>query len=990
MLRELSLKAKRRVRERPAIPKPDAATHHHQNPNSLPSDPLKPNPAARFSRGLSAIPRRLSRGPPSSRISSFSRPSLSRPSLSRRRVDQPLAPFPPLRLFERRPGLTVPLTDVDALLRWRPTGLDARCVSSVPLPSAFAQRYVRSGVALSASIPSARGSSSALRRLQPARLLLCHDFRDGYHDWEAQSDGVQGNSLDLNSTWRFNHWAYVDVFVYFSHYCVTIPPVSFIHAAHRHGTLILGTLIFEHGRGEAELLKILQSFKSRANAARQLASIARFYGFDGWLVNIEVSLSGGSSAASDLAAFVADLTRAVRKLLGPVSEVIWFDAVTRDGSLAWQNELNVENEPFFKAAGSLFTNYCWDRNAPVRSAIKAGTRRTDVWTGIDVHGRNTFGGGGFHTHLALRAIKQGGTSAAIFAPAWTVEKCSPTLQDPRELEDRFWTGPAGRFGRECVAQYFRERAVLSALPFETCFDPGWGPRQMANGVLKSDEPYFNMSQQDVQPSFMREVIVGGDVTAAKLSLSHEQAYNGSASIKTEFAFSDSRMLTGSFSILRLIVANVLFPTRASRFSAPSCLTIRYAFQPEGENLEGATSAFGLALLFASPPQVVLLVGSRAGWLHRPPPRLQIEGKFVDVTVIPADSEEPVHSASDADEDTTGWITRTFALDQSLTSGQRLAEVLIIAGGPPSQPLSVNASPFMSPSASQLQSRLASRFGSRAGSTLASRRNTPPNERETNPIRQRPNIDTFGAGLLSKYRESFGGKKGFMSPSQDAPGIQTRFHGDHNLVPPNHRQALRFQPSYAANFAVDGNIDFGSMEEDGSASSSRPSSRFSSRYATPSGSRPLSRISSRPGSRTGSLPVSMAASRHASVAGSLAGSRQGSKFVSPVQTPATGGGGALPMQAAARILMQSRTGRSRSTLAEEERVPRNNMAISDLKSALMQAAGSMAGEANVGSEKHVVFLGMLKLETVAAQLPVRPPEGNVQIVKSLAFATNSVR
>ncbi|PXF49193.1 Cytosolic endo-beta-N-acetylglucosaminidase [Gracilariopsis chorda] len=962
MLRELSLKAKRRVRSNPSVPPTPTPPTHHQSSTSSGSssdDPLPANkPHGRLSRGLSAFPRRLSRVPSLSRSSSFARRRESSTTLRDRSPPREKHSVPPSpRVFDRRPGVTTPLVDVDALLKWRPTGLDARCVSSVPLPNAFAQRYVRGGVAHSASIPASRGSSSALRRLQPARLLLCHDFRDSYHPWEANADGIQGDQCQLQTYWRFNHWAYVDVFVYFSHYCVTIPPLGFIHAAHRHGTLILGTLIFEWQRGEKELASILQSFKTRAHAARQLASIANFYGFDGWLVNVEASLKGGSSAASDLAAFVADLTRAVRKIVGPVSEVIWFDSVTRDGSLSWQNELNAENEQFFKAAGSLFTNYCWDRNAPVRSAVKAGTRRTDVWTGIDVHGRKTFGGGGFHTHLALRAIKQGGTSAAIFAPAWTVEKCPPNVQDPRELEDRFWTGPAGRFGRECVAQYFRERAVLMQLPFETCFDPGWGPRIMKNGVVKSDQPYFNMAQQSIQPSFMREVIVGGDVTAAKLDLSHDCAYNGSASIKTEFSFSESSMLTGSFSILRLFVANLLIPVRPSRFSSTVTVSVQYTFCAQAEDPAAASSAFGLVLLFASPPHAVLLVGPKAGWLTRCPPRLQIHGRFVDVTIVQSSSEVRAVGAPDPTDGFTEWLTRSFELDPTLTAGQRLAEILIITGGPPSQSVSVARSPLMSPSASRITSRVGSRF--------ASRRNSPPNERASKPIDQ--NGDTFGAGLLSKYRDSFGVRKTLTHPTHEMPGVHVRLRDEPAETVSNPRFAARFQQtSYATNFAVDGNVDFSTLDNDGmmSGASSRPLSRFSSRFATPAGSRPLSRFGSRSTSRAGSLTASLAASRNASVANSLASSRQGSRFVSPSRTPAVGEGAPpVEAEAVAKLLgSRTRNGRSRSTMSEAQELSvRSSAVISDLKSALMKAAGNMAGESEGAGEKRTAYLGALKLE-----------------------------
>lgn len=48
-------------------------------------------------------------------------------------------------------------------------------------------------------------------------------------------------------------------------------------------------------------------------------------------------------------------------------------------------------------------------------------RSYDVYMGIDTFGRGTWGGGGFDVHKALGKIRRAGVSAALFAPAWTME-----------------------------------------------------------------------------------------------------------------------------------------------------------------------------------------------------------------------------------------------------------------------------------------------------------------------------------------------------------------------------------------------------------------------------------------------------------------------------------------------------------------------------------------------------------------------------------------
>lgn len=90
--------------------------------------------------------------------------------------------------------------------------------------------------------------------------------------------------------------------------------------------------------------------------------------------------------------------------------------------------LNERNEAFFRACDGIFTNYCWKQEEPARSAARADategafrSRRWDVFMGIDCFGRNTYGGGGFDCDVALRAIRQAGVSAALFAPGWVWE-----------------------------------------------------------------------------------------------------------------------------------------------------------------------------------------------------------------------------------------------------------------------------------------------------------------------------------------------------------------------------------------------------------------------------------------------------------------------------------------------------------------------------------------------------------------------------------------
>ena len=61
------------------------------------------------------------------------------------------------------------------------------------------------------------------------RLLVCHDLHGNYH-----ADALPQGSADADY-YRLTQWSSIDVFVYFSHALVTIPPPGWINAAHTNG-----------------------------------------------------------------------------------------------------------------------------------------------------------------------------------------------------------------------------------------------------------------------------------------------------------------------------------------------------------------------------------------------------------------------------------------------------------------------------------------------------------------------------------------------------------------------------------------------------------------------------------------------------------------------------------------------------------------------------------------------------------------------------------
>jgi mannosyl-glycoprotein endo-beta-N-acetylglucosaminidase len=233
-------------------------------------------------------------------------------------------------------------------------------------------------------------------------------------------------------------WHKIDTFVYFSHNLVTVPPTSWTNAAHRNGTKCLGTLITEHAEGEANCASILESVATAEAFADRLVQIAAHYRFDGWLVNIENPLT--VDQVRRLGKFLSYLTEQMHAAV-PESEVIWYDAVTVSGALAWQNMLNTQNAPFFDVCDGIFLNYHWQPNMLERSKVNArrGRKRNfDVYAGIDVFGRGTFGGGGMKSKAACTEIVAAAVSGAVFAPGWVFEEEQFDVTEFDKSNALFW------------------------------------------------------------------------------------------------------------------------------------------------------------------------------------------------------------------------------------------------------------------------------------------------------------------------------------------------------------------------------------------------------------------------------------------------------------------------------------------------------------------------------------------------------------------------
>ncbi|XP_078140863.1 cytosolic endo-beta-N-acetylglucosaminidase isoform X2 [Centroberyx gerrardi] len=320
----------------------------------------------------------------------------------------------------------------------------------------------------------------------PRRTLVSHDMMGGYLDDRF----AQGT--DSEAPYAFYHWQYIDIFNYFTHNLVTIPPAVWTNAAHKHGVVVLGTFITEWTDGAKVCEDFLKGEESYRTVADRLVQISHCYGFDGWLINIENSLS--EVAVKNTPLFLRYLTDQMHERI-PGSLVLWYDSVLENGQLKWQNELNPSNRVFFDACDGFFTNYNWTEQSLEWMKAYSGVqgRQADIYVGVDVFGRGEVVGGMLDTNKSLEVIRKHAFSTAIFAPGWVYESHHDKTEF-RKNQDKFWA---------LLSDFLYIHRPTSPLPFISSFCQGFGKALYWRGqeVKKS---WFNLSSQELQPLYYSE------------------------------------------------------------------------------------------------------------------------------------------------------------------------------------------------------------------------------------------------------------------------------------------------------------------------------------------------------------------------------------------------------------------------------------------------------------------------------------------------------
>jgi mannosyl-glycoprotein endo-beta-N-acetylglucosaminidase len=347
-------------------------------------------------------------------------------------------------------------------------------------------------------------------------------------------------SLSINY-YAVNYWQYIEVLVFWGGSAgeglILAPNPTIIDAAHRNGVPVVGNIFFPPtafgGRIQWVRDLVQQQPDGIFPVADKLIEVAHYYGFDGWFINQETS-GGDSALATQMIQFI-EYIKVSSDLL-----MMWYDAMTINGNIAYQNALTDNNALFFDDNGvvsdGMFLNYNWSTTGLSNSRLYAqnlGRSPYALYAGANVQSN------GYNANIRWDSVFPEGqphvVSIGFYRPDWAFNSSS----DPDDFyrrDNRFWVG-ANRDPSNTetshpwkgLAHYLPAKSPIVTLPFTTNFNTGQGHLYATDGEVLMTRDWNNLSVQDVLPTW--RWIVQSDGSKLVPDLDWNDAYYGGTSLK---------------------------------------------------------------------------------------------------------------------------------------------------------------------------------------------------------------------------------------------------------------------------------------------------------------------------------------------------------------------------------------------------------------------------------------------------------------------------
>jgi endo-beta-N-acetylglucosaminidase D len=422
-----------------------------------------------------------------------------------------------------------------------------------------------------------------------------------------------------------------------------LPTTAYTDACHRNGALSIGVLFQPYFSNDSSSF-VATAPDGSFPVGNQLVDLAAYFGFDGYFLNVEEDLTQAQVSAL-MAMCNAMQARAMSQGL-PVFHLQWYDSVTVDGSLNYQNQLDSANAGWITSGGcnSIFLNYSWGQSQVAVSASEAKSLQlnalTAVFFGLLMEGRDQIGisvspseGGGYNPNDIPLVIPTDGNGApqagiALFDPALATVRfaqlTNPTLPAMQTgaypVEGQFWTGATGNPGAPYasttqnpyggVSDYITERSVIGSFPFVSRMNAGSGNEFYIDGQALGQGAWFSMSIQDILPTWQwwTKDFNSDSVPAGLLSADLDliMAFNGGTSLKVSGSLGANNPTE-----LRLFKTELMVPS-----GDPYTLGVTYYLS------QGDASSLFLGLIFQDNPTGVVWIQApvgaargTAGWMQ---------------------------------------------------------------------------------------------------------------------------------------------------------------------------------------------------------------------------------------------------------------------------------------------------------------------------------------------------------------------------------------
>lgn len=363
------------------------------------------------------------------------------------------------------------------------------------------------------------------------------------------------NKADANT---FSYWQYIDTLVYWGgssgEGLIVAPSPDVVDAGHKNGVKVIGTVFMPqaaHG-GKMEWLEDLLTKGEDGSypVADKLIEVAKTYGFDGWFMNQETEGTEEEPLTADHAARMQEFL-SYFKAQAPELELVYYDSMTKDGEMDWQNALTEKNTVFLKnesgedVADEMFLNFWWTEEELADKKLLEASRKLaeeqeidpyDLYAGVDVQSD----GYGTEINWNLFENPEGGTytSLGLYCPSWAYFSAG-TIQDFWKQENKLWVNSAGDPSIESeftddtqwrgVSTYVVERSAITKLPFCTNFSTGNGYGFYKNGEQISVLDWNNRSISDIMPTY-RYIIQNEEGNNLTADLDVGDAYYGGSSM----------------------------------------------------------------------------------------------------------------------------------------------------------------------------------------------------------------------------------------------------------------------------------------------------------------------------------------------------------------------------------------------------------------------------------------------------------------------------